>query len=58
MRMSTKKTVMKCIGATLALGSAMTMIQGTRMSSAMAKKAVKKTADKVVDIVDTVSAFM
>ncbi len=58
MKPSTAKTVMKCVGATLAVCSALSMLGGTKMKASCAKKAVKKTANKVVDIVDTISAFM
>lgn len=50
--------MMKIVGATLAVCSAMTMLQGSKMSSNTAKKAVKKTADKVANVVDMMSAFM
>lgn len=56
--MKVSKTMMKMVGATLAVCSAMTMLEGTRMSSGTAKKAVKKTANKVAGIVDTISAIM
>lgn len=58
MKNSTTKMMMKCVGATLAVCSAVTMLEGTKMNGNSAKKAVKKTASKVADIVDTVSAFM
>ncbi len=58
MKTATTKTMMKCVGAALAVCSAVTMLEGTKMKSTSAKKAVKKTANKVVDIVDTISAFM
>jgi hypothetical protein len=57
MKMNTK-TMMKCVGTTLAICSALTMLEGTKMKSNTAKNAVKKTANKIVDIVDTVSTFM
>lgn len=50
--------MMKIVGATLAVCSAMTMFEGSKFSSSAAKKAVKKTANRVADIVDTVSTFM
>lgn len=58
MKMSTTKTMMKCVGATLAVCSAMTMLEGYKMNTGTAKKAVKKTANRVVDIVDTIATFM
>lgn len=58
MKISTTKNMMKIVGATLAVCSAMTMFEGSKLSSSAAKKAVKKTANRVADIVDTVSTFM
>ena len=57
----TKKTsanVMKIMGATLAVCSAAALVSSTKSNSMNAKKAVKKTADKVVQFVDTVASFM
>lgn len=56
--MKVSKTVMKAVGATLAVCSAMTMIESCNMSAHKTKKAVKKTANKVAGIVDTITAFM
>lgn len=58
MKNSTTKMMMKAVGATLAICSAMTMIEGCKMSSCNAKKAVKKTAKRVEDIVDMMSSIM
>lgn len=58
MKINTTKNMMKIVGATLAVCSAMTMLEGSKMSSSTAKKAVKKTANKVADVVDMMSAFM
>lgn len=56
--MKISKTAMKMVGATLAVCSAMTMLEGSKMNTGSAKKAVKKTANKVAGIVDTITAFM
>lgn len=58
MKQSTTKTIMKCVGATLAVCSAISMFEGTKSSSASTKKMVKKTAGKVADFVDAVATFM
>lgn len=58
MKMKTTKAMLKCVGATLAVCSAVTMLEGTMVSSSSTKKMVKKTANKVADIVDTVTALM
>lgn len=58
MKMMKQKTMLKMVGATLAVCSAVTMMQGGKIGSGTAKKAVKKTADRVADIVDTITAFM
>ncbi len=55
---NTSKMIMKGVGATLAVCSALAMASAAKPSSAVAKKAVKKTANKVADIVDTMSSFM
>lgn len=56
----TKKTakMMKTVGATLAVASAVAMVSGAKGDNTSTKKMVKKTAQKVSDIVDTVSSFM
>ncbi|HCK42885.1 MAG TPA: hypothetical protein DHW16_00545 [Ruminococcaceae bacterium] len=56
MKMNTQRNVMKCIGATLAVCSAIAMVGGTKSCSA--KKTIKKTVNKMADIVDSVTAFM
>lgn len=58
MKISTTKMMMKAVGTTLAVCSAITMLEGTKMNSNNAKKVVKKTANRVADIVDTISAIM
>lgn len=58
MKIGSTKNVMKVVGATLAVCSAMTMLQGSKMSNSSVKKAVKKTANKVANVVDMMSAFM
>lgn len=59
--MMTKKNtanVMKAMGATLAVCSAVAIMSASKTSSSQMKKTVKKTTDKVMDFVDTVSAMM
>ena len=58
MKTQTSKMIMKGVGATLAVCSALAMASSTKPNSFMAKKAVKKTANKVADIVDSISSFM
>ncbi|MDD6619568.1 MAG: hypothetical protein PUE75_00570 [Eubacteriales bacterium] len=58
MRKKTTANVMKIMGATMAVCSAAALMSSTKSSSMNAKKAVKKTADKVVEFVDTVASFM
>lgn len=58
MKMMKQKTMLKMVGATLAVCSAVTMMQGGKIGSGATKKAVKKTANRVADIVDSISAFM
>lgn len=58
MKTNTSKMIMKGVGATLAVCSALAMASASKPNSMMAKKAVKKTADKVADIVDTMTSFM
>ena len=58
MKTATSKMIMKGVGATLAVCSALAMASATKPSSMMAKKAVKKTANKVADVVDSISSFM
>lgn len=59
MNMKSAKIMMKCISGTLAICSAIAMA-GSCMgsSSCNTKKMVKKTANKITDIIDTVSSFM
>jgi len=58
MKNSTSKMIMKGVGATLAVCSALAMASGTKSASGATKKAVKKTADKVAGMVDAISTFM
>lgn len=58
MSKKTSANVMKIMGATLAVCSAAALVSSTKSNSMNAKKAVKKTADRVVDFVDTVASFM
>ncbi len=50
--------IMKGVGATLAVCSALAMASSTKPDSMFAKKAVKKTAKKMADVVDSISSFM
>lgn len=57
----TKKSssnVMKVMGATLAVCSAVAIMGSTKSNSCTAKKTMKKTVDKVADFVDSVASFM
>lgn len=60
--MSNKKSmvIMKCVGGTLAICSALAMAGGMKTSSmsGSTKKMLKKTVNKMSDIVDTISSFM
>lgn len=58
MSKKTSANVMKIMGASLAICSAAALVSSTKSNSMNAKKAVKKTADRVVDFVDTVASFM
>ena len=58
MKSKTQKNMLKAMGATLAVCSAVAMISSSKSNGEMAKKAMKKTADKVMDFVDTISTFM
>lgn len=50
------KNVMKCVGATLALCSAIAVLGGCKVTpSSSAKKSMKKTINKLSDIVDMIS---
>lgn len=54
------KIMMKCIGGTLAICSAVAMAGGcmSNSPSTCTKKTVKKTMHKITDFVDTVASFM
>lgn len=58
--MSKKATanMLRAMGATLAVCSAAAMMGASKANCSSAKKTMKKTADKVVNFVDTVSSFM
>lgn len=60
--MSNKRSmvIMKCVGGTLAICSALAMAGGMKTSSmsGSTKKMLKKTVNKMSDIVDTISSFM
>lgn len=59
MKMNTSKTLMKCVGATLAVCSVMSMVGGAKAGSMnKAKKSVRKTINKMADVVDTIAAVM
>ncbi len=58
--MNKKKTanMMKIMGATFAVCSAAALMGSTRTGNTSAKKTMKKAADKMNEIVDTVASFM
>ncbi len=58
MKTATSKMIMKGVGATLAVCSALAMASGTKSAPSSTKKAVKKTANKVAGMVDAISSFM
>ncbi|MCR5207508.1 MAG: hypothetical protein K6C14_03420 [Eubacterium sp.] len=58
MKASTSKIIMKGVGATLAVCSALAMASSAKPASGTAKKAVRKTANKVAGMVDAISQFM
>ena len=58
MKTSTSKMIMKGVGATLAVCSALAMASSSKAASFGAKKAVKKTADEIADVVDSISGLM
>ena len=58
MRTSTSKNIMKGVGATLAVCSALAMMSSSKGAGMGTKKVVKKTADKVADVVSAMSTFM
>lgn len=55
-----KKTanIMKVMGATIAVCSAAAMLTSSKSTSSNMKKTMKKTADKVVGFVDTMTSMM
>lgn len=60
--MSNKKAmiIMKCVGGTLAICSALAMTGGMKACSMSGntKKMMKKTVNKISDIVDAISSFI
>jgi ribosome-binding protein aMBF1 (putative translation factor) len=58
MKKKSASTTMKIMGATLAVCSAVAMMGASKADTNSMKKTMKKTADKVMDFVDTVVAFM
>lgn len=57
MKKKTTANIMKAVGATFAVCSA-AAIMGAAKNDTSAKKTMKKTADKVIDFVDTIASFM
>ncbi len=59
MSIKASKMMMKCVGATLALCSAMAIAGGCCCSGSLStKKFMKKTMNKMSDVVDTLASFM
>ncbi|WP_178666843.1 hypothetical protein [uncultured Eubacterium sp.] len=60
MNSKSAKMVMKCVGTTLAICSALAIAGGCTASSGSTstKKFIKKTVNKMSDIVDAVATFM
>ena len=58
MSAKTTRALMKCVGSTLAVCSAVAMVGGCQSNSHNAKKTMKKTANKFADIIDTVSDML
>ncbi len=58
MNKKTTANMMKAMGATLAVCSAVAIMGATKTSSNSAKKTMKKTVDKVANFVDSVASFM
>lgn len=58
MKSKSQQNLLKAMGATLAVCSAVAIMGSTKNNTSTAKKTMKKTADKVVNFVDTVSSFM
>ena len=58
MSIKASKMMMKCVGATLALCSAMALAGGCCSRSSSTKKFMKKTMNKMSDVVDTLASFM
>ncbi len=59
MKQKTAKSILNCMGATFAVCSLLSMVGGTKICGASStKKAVKKTVNKMADVVDAISAIM
>ena len=60
MKMNTTKNIMKGIGGVLAVCSAVSMVAGSRKMdmSSSTKHTIKKTANKITDVIDAVTSFM
>ncbi|MBQ9517155.1 MAG: hypothetical protein IJR60_03685 [Eubacterium sp.] len=60
MKINTTKNIMKGIGATLAVCSAITMMASSNKMNAASstKHTIKKTANKITNVIDAVASFM
>lgn len=58
MKKKTTANIMKAVGATFAVCSAAAIMGASKTNSSSTRKTMKKTADKVVEFVDTVASFM
>lgn len=58
--MKTTKMIMKCVGVTLAVCSAVSMIEGCSMgmSNKSTKKMIKKAVNKMEDVADIVMSVL
>ena len=60
MKMNTTKNIMKGVGGVLAVCSAVTMMAGAKKNdtASSTKRTIKKTANKITDVIDAVTSFM
>lgn len=59
MKKKTTASIMRVVGATMAVGSAVAMMGATKFDTNQTiKKTMKKTAEKMTDIVDMVTSYM
>lgn len=60
MKINTTKNIMKGVGGVLAVCSAVTMLATSKNDDSMhsTKKSIKKTADKITNVIDAVTSFM